>query len=348
MPEGSTLGELAQLVGGELRGDPGIAIRGVATLADAQPGELSFVTGPRHRDAAEASRASALVVPAGLDLPGRSVIVVSQPYLAIATITKSLRPEPAPAPGIHETAVIADSARVSAAATVQAFAVVGPGSVVEDRVVLHPHVVLGERCRVGEGTVLHAHVVLRSDVEVGRHVVIHAGTVVGSDGFGYVFDGARHAKIPQVGRVVIEDEVEIGANVTIDRAMLGETIIGRGTKIDNLVQIGHNVVVGSHAIIVAQTGISGSCRVGHGAVLGGQVGLIDHVVIGDRAQVGSQSGVARDVPAGGAVLGSPALPAGDAKRAIAAFGRLPELLRQVRALTRRLAELERRVGGGEG
>jgi len=239
---------------------------------------------------------------------------------------------------------VAESAHVAGDATVMAYAVVGAGSVVEARTVLHPHVVVGERCRVGEGSVLHPHVVLRADVDVGRRVVIHAGSVLGADGFGYVFDGARHQKIPQVGRVVVEDDVEIGANVTIDRATLGATVIGRGTKIDNLVQIGHNTVVGADTIIVAQTGISGSCRIGSRVVLGGQVGVADHVTIGDGAQVGAQSGVHRDVAPGGAVLGAPAIPAPEARRTMAALPRLPELLRAVRTLERRVAELERRFG----
>jgi UDP-3-O-[3-hydroxymyristoyl] glucosamine N-acyltransferase len=189
-------------------------------------------------------------------------------------------------------------------------------------------------------------VVLRADVEVGRRAVVHAGTVLGADGFGYAFDGRHHRKIPQVGRVVVGDEVEIGANATIDRATLGETVVGRGTKIDNLVQIGHNTVVGADAIIVAQAGISGSCRIGDHAMLGGQVGLTDHVAIGTGAQIGSQSGVHRDVPAGAQVLGSPALPAAQARRVLASIPRLPELLRAVRALERRVAELERRLGEG--
>jgi UDP-3-O-[3-hydroxymyristoyl] glucosamine N-acyltransferase len=187
-------------------------------------------------------------------------------------------------------------------------------------------------------------VVLRADVEIGRRVVVHAGTVLGADGFGYVFDGVHHRKIPQVGRVVVGDDAEIGANVTIDRATLGETVIGRGTKIDNLVQIGHNTVVGADAIIVAQTGISGSCRIGDHAVLGGQVGLVDHVSVGAGAQIGSQSGVNRDVPAGAQVLGSPAIPVTEARRTLVALPRVPELLRTVRALERRVADLERRLG----
>jgi len=341
-----TLGELAALVGGELRGDPGLPIRGIASLEDAGSGDLSFVTGPRHLRQAEASRASALVVPRDLDLPGRPVIRVDQPYAAVVTLLHAFHPEPAPTPGIHPTAVVAASARVAPDAAVLALAVVGADSTVDSRAVLHPHVVVGERCRVGEGSVLHAHVVLRGNVEVGRGVVIHAGSVLGADGFGYVFDGARHVKIPQVGRVVVEDDAEIGANVTIDRATMGDTVIGRGTKIDNLVQIGHNTVVGSDTIIVAQAGISGSCRIGNRVVIGGQVGVADHAAIGDGAQVGSQSGVHGHVPPGAAVLGYPAMPVAEARRAMAAQAHLPELLRTVRVLKRRVAELERRLGEG--
>jgi UDP-3-O-[3-hydroxymyristoyl] glucosamine N-acyltransferase len=340
-----SLGEVARLVGGELAGDPALVVRGLAPLEQARPGDLSFVTGPRYQAAAEQSQASAFLVPPGLELPGRTVIRVAEPGLAIAGLLRLFHPESTPAPGVHPTAVLADSARVAADATVLAYAVVGPDSVVESRAVLHPHVVLGPRCRVGQGSVLHAHVVLREDVEVGRGVVVHAGAVLGADGFGYVFDGTSHRKIPQVGRVVIEDDVEIGANVTIDRATMGATVVGRGTKIDNLVQIGHNTVIGADTIVVAQTGISGSCRIGSRVVLAGQVGLADHVTVGDGAQIGAQAGVHRDVPAGAQVLGSPAIPVSEARRSMVALPRLPELLRTVRALERRVAELERRAGG---
>jgi UDP-3-O-[3-hydroxymyristoyl] glucosamine N-acyltransferase len=341
-----TLGELAELVGGALRGDPRQTIRGIQSLEGAEGGDLSFVTGPRHLRQAEASGASAFVVPRDLDVPGRTLIRVAQPYVALATLLRVFHPEPPLPAGVHPTAVIAPDARVAPDASLLAFAVVGAGSLVESRAVLHPHVVVGERCRVGEGSVLHPHVVLRGNVDVGRRVVIHAGSVLGADGFGYAFDGTRHVKIPQVGRVVVEDDVEIGANVTIDRATLGETVIGRGTKIDNLVQIGHNTVVGSDTIIVAQTGISGSCRIGNRVVLGGQVGVADHATIGDGAQVGSQSGVHGHVPPGAAVLGYPAMPVEEARRAMAAAGHVPELLRTVRALRRRVAELEGRVEEG--
>jgi UDP-3-O-[3-hydroxymyristoyl] glucosamine N-acyltransferase len=347
--ESWTLGELARLVGGELHGDPGVVVRGLAGLEAAGPGDLSFVTGRRYLKAAEQSRATALLVPPDLRIPDRPSIRVAQPYLAVATLLRLFHPERRPAPGVHPAAHLATSAQVSPEASVQAFAVVGDEAVVEARAVLHAHVVVGDRCRVGEDSVLHPHVVLREAVTVGRRVVIHAGAVLGADGFGYAFDGRQHRKIPQVGRVVVEDDVEIGANVTIDRATLGETVIGRGTKIDNLVQIGHNTVVGTDSIIVAQTGIAGSCRIGNRVVLGGQVGLADHVTIGDGAQVGAQAGVHGEVAPGGAVWGSPAVDLSTARRVAVALPKLPELLHTVRRLEKRLADLERRLEarGGE-
>jgi UDP-3-O-[3-hydroxymyristoyl] glucosamine N-acyltransferase len=339
-----SLGELARLVGGDLEGDPSIEIRGFASLESAGPGDLSFVAADRHLPAARRSGASALIAPPGLDLAGRPAIRVVQPYAAVAAVLRVFFPEPAVAPGVHPTAHVADGARVSPGATVGAFAVVGQRSVVETGAVVHPHVFVGPDCRIGEGSVLHPHVVLRERVTLGRRVIVHPGSVLGADGFGYVFDGQAHRKIPQVGGVVVEDDVEIGANVTVDRATLGETVIGRGTKIDNLVQIGHNTVVGADTIIVAQAGVAGSCRIGRGVVLAGQAGIADHVTVGDGARVGSQAGVHRDVPAGAGMIGTPAMPGDAGLRALAAIGRLPELLRDVRALGRRVAALERRLG----
>ena len=341
-----SLGELARLIGGDLEGDSSLEIRGFASLESAGPGDLSFVAAERHLGAARLSAAAALIAPPGLDLGGRPVIRVAQPYAAIAAVLSVFFPQPAAAPGVHPTAYVADGARISPSATVDAFTVVGERSVIGDGAVLHPHVFVGPDCRVGEGSVLHPHVVLRERVELGRRVIVHPGSVLGADGFGYVFDGQAHRKIPQVGRVVVEDDVEIGANVTVDRATLGETVIGRGTKIDNLVQIGHNTVVGPATIIVAQAGIAGSCRIGRGVVIGGQVGLADHVAIGDGAQIGSQAGVHRDVPAGAGMIGTPAMAGSEGLRALAAIGRLPELLRELRALGRRMAALEQRLGMG--
>jgi UDP-3-O-[3-hydroxymyristoyl] glucosamine N-acyltransferase len=341
-----SLGELARLAGGDLEGDPSLEIRGFASLESAGPGDLSFVVADRHLAAARQSAASALVAPPGLDLAGRPAIRVPQPYAAIAALLPLFFPEPVVPPGVHPTAHVADSARVSATATVAAFTVVAERAVVGDGAVLHPHVFVGPDCRVGEGSVLHPHVVLRVRVELGRRVIVHPGSVLGADGFGYVWDGQAHRKIPQVGRVVVEDDVEIGSNVTVNRATLGETVIGRGTKIDNLVQIGHNTVVGAGSIIVAQVGIAGSCRIGRGVVLGGQAGIADHVTIGDGARIGSQSGLHRDVPAGAGMIGTPAMPGDSGLRALAAIGRLPDVLRDVRAIGRRLEALERRLAGG--
>jgi UDP-3-O-[3-hydroxymyristoyl] glucosamine N-acyltransferase len=343
-----SLGELARLVGGDLEGDPSLEIRGFASLESAGAGDLSFVVADRHLTAARQSAASALIAPPGLDLGGRPAIRVPQPYAAIAMVLPVFFPEPVLAPGVHPTALVADSARVSGTATVGAFTLVGERSVVEAGAVLHPHVFVGPDCRVGEGSVLHPHVVLRVRVELGRRVTVHPGSVLGADGFGYVWDGQAHRKIPQVGRVVVEDDVEIGSNVTVDRATLGETVIGRGTKIDNLVQIGHNTVVGAGTVIVAQAGVAGSCRIGHGVVLAGQAGIADHVTVGDGARIGSQAGVHRDVPAGAGMIGTPAMPGGAGLRALAAIGRLPEILQDVRALGRRLSVLERRLGAEGG
>lgn len=343
---GRSLGELAELVGGDLEGDPALPIGGFASLESAGPGDLSFVTAARHVDAARRSAAAALIAPPGLDLGGRPAIRVAQPYVAVAAVLRAFFPEPPAAPGVHPAAHVAPTARVAPDAAVGPYAVVAEGATVAARAVLHPHVFVGPGCRVGEDAVLHPHVVLRAAVTLGRRVVVHAGSVLGADGFGYAFDGQAHRKIPQVGRVLVEDDVEIGANVTIDRATLGETVIGRGTKIDNLVQIGHNTVVGADTIIVAQVGIAGSCRIGRRVVIAGQVGIADHTAVGDGAQIGSQSGVQRDVPPGGRVVGSPAIAVPEGLRALGAIGRLPELLRSVRELARRLAAIEQRLEEG--
>jgi UDP-3-O-[3-hydroxymyristoyl] glucosamine N-acyltransferase len=221
---------------------------------------------------------------------------------------------------------------------VEAGAVVGPG------VRLHALVYVGTGVEIGEGTIVYPHVSLRDGVRVGRRVVIHAGAVLGADGFGFAFDGSAHRKIPQVGGVVIEDDVEIGANTTIDRATFGDTIVRRGTKIDNLVQIGHNVEVGEHSLLVAQVGVSGSSRLGRGVVLAGQVGVADHVTLGDGVVATAQSGIPSSVEAGERVMGTPARAIGQARRIAVAQARVPELLQRVRALEQRLERLAAKLG----
>jgi UDP-3-O-[3-hydroxymyristoyl] glucosamine N-acyltransferase len=341
---GFTLGELAEVLQARLDGDPGRVVTGVAPLESAGPDQISFLTDLRYRGAADTSRAGAFLVPRDVrDLPAPT-LGCDAPQQALIQLLRLFHP-PVPTPaGVDRTAVVAPEARIDPSASV------GPLCVVESRAVigpgarLHALVYVGPGVEIGDDTVVHPHVSLRDGVRVGRRVIIHSGAVLGADGFGFAFDGTAHRKIPQVGGVLIEDDVEIGANTTIDRATFGDTIVGRGTKIDNLVQIGHNVVIGEHSLLVAQVGISGSSRLGRGVVLAGQVGVADHVTIGDGVIAGGRTGIAHSLPAGEKVLGSPARPIGQAKRIMIAEGRLPELLHRVRALEQRLEQLAAQLG----
>jgi UDP-3-O-[3-hydroxymyristoyl] glucosamine N-acyltransferase len=249
-------------------------------------------------------------------------------------------------PGIDPAAMVAPDARVAPGAAIGALAVVESGAVIGSGTRVYPLVYVGAGAEIGEACILYPHVTVRDGVRLGHRVIVHAGAVIGADGFGYVFDGRRHRKIPHVGGVRIEDDVEIGANTTIDRAGFGDTVIRQGTKVDNLVQIGHNVEIGEHAMLVAQVGIAGSSRIGRGVMLGGQVGIADHVTVGDGVMVGAQSGIHADIPAGDKVLGTPARPLTQTKRILLVEGQLPDLARRLRRLERRLETLEARLGGG--
>jgi UDP-3-O-[3-hydroxymyristoyl] glucosamine N-acyltransferase len=340
MAAGFTLGALAKALHATLDGDAERVVRGVAPLDAAGPDQISFLTDRRYLDAARRSRAGAFLAPpdAG-DLPA-STLRCPAPQQALIDLLLLFHPRPATTPGIDPAAVVAADARVDPSAWIGALAVVGAGAVIGPRARIHALAVVGAGAEVGEDSEIHSHVVLYPGVTLGRRVIVHGGAVIGSDGFGYAFDGRQHRKIPQVGTVVIGDDVEIGANTTIDRAMLGATVIGQGTKVDNLVQIGHNVEVGEHSILVAQVGVSGSSRLGRGVVLGGQVGVADHVTIGDGAMIAAQSGLHQEVAPGSRLLGSPARPIMEAKRIILAADRLPELVRRMKDVERRLARLE--------
>lgn len=343
-PAGFTLGELAEALHAKLEGDPARRVTGVAPLETAGPEQIAFLIDPRYRAAAEASRAGAFLVPDDVSgLPG-PLLRSSAPRQALISLLTLFHPPAAPPPGIDPSAVVAADARIDPSAWVGALAVIEARAVIGPGVRIHPLVYVGPRVEVGEGSVLHPRVVLCAGVHLGRRVVVQPGAVIGGDGFGYEFDGSAHRKIPQVGAVVIEDDVDIGANTTIDRATVGNTIIRRGTKIDNLVQVAHNVEIGEHSIIVAQVGISGSCRLGRSVVAAGQVGIADHLTIGDGAVLAAQAGVAADVPAGAKHLGTPALPMMQAKRVFAAQKQLPEMVRRLRAAERRLERLEGRLG----
>jgi UDP-3-O-[3-hydroxymyristoyl] glucosamine N-acyltransferase len=331
------LDALARALGCTLEGDGSAEVTGVAPIETARPGDLTFLHHPKYLPHLATTRATAVIAPPGAGRAPCAVLRHENPYLAITAALRLFHPETPRWTGVHPQAAVADTARLGAGVGVGAFAVIEEGAEVGEGTQIGPQVYIGRGGRIGRACLLYPQVVVREGVIVGDRVIIHSGTVLGSDGFGYARDAeGRYQKIPQVGRVIIEDDVELGANVTVDRATLGATRIGRGSKIDNLVQIGHNVVIGEGSIIVAQAGIAGSTEVGRNVTVAGQAGIVGHVKIGDRTVIGSQAGVTEDLPAGAAVLGSPALPHLTAKRIFAAWGRLPDLLRRVRNLERRL------------
>ncbi|MGE5850300.1 MAG: UDP-3-O-(3-hydroxymyristoyl)glucosamine N-acyltransferase [Candidatus Methylomirabilota bacterium] len=339
------LEELAERLGCRLEGDGGLEVIAVRNLDEAGPKDLSFVAREAYLSRLQDSAAGAVILGEGWPPVDRPALRTPNPYLALARALSLLHPTPVPLPGVHPTVVKAADARVAPDAWVGPLCVLGPGTEVGPGTVLEAQVAVGARVRIGGGCRIHPNVTLLDDVVLGDRVIVHSGSVIGADGFGYARDGHRYAKIPQVGRVVIEDDVEIGANVCIDRATLDETRIGRGTKIDNLVQIGHNVRIGADTAIIAQVGISGSVRIGSRVTLAGQVGVVDHVEIGDDVIVGAQAGVTKDIPPRSTVLGAPAVPHTEFKRQVAALARLPELRKALRALEERLAALEARLTG---
>jgi UDP-3-O-[3-hydroxymyristoyl] glucosamine N-acyltransferase len=336
MPE-LTLAEVARIAEGEVEGDASLAVRGVKPLDEAGPGDLSFVAEARYFPYIHASQAGALLVARGSEAPlkaGTPVVRVDDPRRALARVLAALYPETRPAPGVHPTAVLGEGARVAPTASVGAYAVIGDGSTVGERARIGAHVVIGRDCAVGDDAVIHPQVTLYDGTSVGERSIIHSGARLGADGFGYVPEGGGLAKVPQVGRCVIEADVEVGANTTIDRGSIGDTVVGRGSKVDNLVQIGHNCRLGRSVIVVSQVGISGSTRVGDGAVLGGQAGIQGHIQIGAGARIGGQAGVIGDIPAGSTVSGYPARPHREAMRIQAALSKLPELVKRFREIER--------------
>jgi len=343
--DGVALGELAALVSGEVRGDPARRVRAVASLEAAGPDDLSFLTNARYRAAVASSRAGVVLVGPDVELPGRELLVAPEPYVAFARILAHLHPETPAAPGIAPSASVAASARVGKDVAVAPFAVVEDGAVLGDGVAIGAGSYVGAGAAVGEGSVLHPRVVLYAGTVVGARCTLHAGTVLGGDGFGFATSKSGvHHKIPQRGRVVVEDDVEIGANTTIDRGTLGETRIGRGTKIDNLVMIGHGVEVGGGCLLVAQSGVAGSTRLGRHVTLAGQSGVAGHLRIGDRVIAAAKSAVLADVESGRVVGGIPAIDLPTWKRVQAAQRGLPGMRAELRALRARIEAIEKERG----
>jgi len=328
------LDELAKAIGAEVEGDGALAIDGVATLDAAGPREITFLANPRYAPKVETTRAAAVIVGTGFERAVRPALLrASDPYLAMASALALFhRPVEAP-PGVHPTAVVDASAVLGEDARVGPYCVVGPGTRIGARARLWSHVSIGAECEIGDDFVAHAHAAVRERVRIGDRVVLQNGAVIGGDGFGYVPTPEGIRKLPQAGSVLLEDDVEIGANATIDRSTLGVTRIGRGSKIDNLVQIAHGCDIGEGCFIAAQSGLAGSSRVGSYVQLGGQVGLAGHLEIGDFARIAAKTGVNNDLEGGKTYGGNfGVLEAGDYRRVAAALRSLPELLRRVRRL----------------
>jgi UDP-3-O-[3-hydroxymyristoyl] glucosamine N-acyltransferase len=343
---GSTVAELAALVEGRVQGDPNLVIQAARPLHEAGPSDITFLENERHARALETTRARAVVVPnclasaneesLGASAPG-AFISVPDPLMAFVAIVRRLHGLPElPLHGIDPRASVDPSATIGPEASVHPFAVIGANTIIGARCRIHAGAVIGRNCRLGDDVVLHPHVVLYDQTVLGHRVVVHANAVLGADGFGYRLQDGRHVKVPQFGSVEIGDDVEIGAATTIDRGTFQATRVGTGTRIDNLVQIGHNCQIGRHNLLVSQVGIAGSCTTGDYVVLAGQVGMADHVHIGDKAVIGARSGLFRDVPAGERMLGAPAMPEREAKRVYLCLEQLPALCREVRQIRQQL------------
>jgi UDP-3-O-[3-hydroxymyristoyl] glucosamine N-acyltransferase len=334
------LKKVADIIGGRISGDPDVEIIGVAGIKEAGEGYITFLADKGKLKNIHDLKASAVIVKEEIEGLSNNMLIVDNPHLAFARVLEIFYVKPYTPFGISDRAVIGNNVKIGDDVSIYPLAYISDNVTIGSRVTISPGVFIGEGTSIGDNTFIYPNVTIREAVKVGKNVIIHSGTVIGSDGFGYVKERDSHYKIPQVGGVVIEDEVEIGANVTIDRATVGNTIIGSGTKIDNLVQIGHNVIIGKNCIIVAQVGISGSVEIGDSVVLAGQVGVRDHVKIGSRTMVGAQSGIANDIGEGQIYSGSPAIPHKTWLRAQSIYARLPEYIK-------RLHELERKSGKEE-
>ncbi|HKS37718.1 MAG TPA: UDP-3-O-(3-hydroxymyristoyl)glucosamine N-acyltransferase [Verrucomicrobiae bacterium] len=340
-----TASQIAEQLRGEVLGDGSVALTGFAPAASARSGDLTFAEKEAYFAAAEQSQATAILV-SGEFAPSKKVLIrVPNARVAVARVLPFFFPPDQYPNGIHPSAVIAPSAQIDPTAHIGPSCVVGARARIGARSVLVGGNHVGRDCQIGDDVCLFPNVVIYAQSQIGHRVSVHAGTVIGSDGYGYVFDEGRHRKMLQVGNVIIHDDVEIGANAAIDRGALGPTVIGQGTKIDNLVHIAHNVVVGRHCLVMGQVGFAGSTRLGDYCVIASQSGIAGHLKLGNQATVGAKSGVMRDIPDKGTVLGIPAAPDRQAKRQMIAIQQLPELIRRMRELEKQVEQLSARVGG---
>ncbi len=338
-----TIKELAEVVGGEVSGRGEVLIKGVAPLESAVEGDITFITSSKYSEQVKTIAASAVIVPPGIAVEGKNLIVCKNPQLAFAKVLTIFTSRHYKAKGIDKRAFIGRSPKLGKDVTVYPVAYIGDNAEIGDRTVIHPGAHIGNGCRLGEDVTVYPNATIMDGCIIGNRVIIHPGAVIGSDGFGFARDGKKHYKIPQVGIVQIDDDVEIGANTTIDRASFGKTWIKRGTKIDNLVQVAHNVVIGEDCILVSQSGIAGSSKLGSNVILGGQVGVTDHRTLGDNVMIGGQSGVTSDVPDNQVMSGYPAIPHRDWLKASLVFSHLPEMKKTTKGLEEKIAELEAKL-----
>ncbi len=335
----ATLAELAQLVDGTVSGDPTATIERLAPIDKAGPGEITFLANPKYLSLLPNCQAAAIIVAPGVEAPGKNLLVCANPYLAFAKILTCLHvPRPA-CKGVMAGAQVDPSAEIASGVTLYPGCVVGARVKIGAGSILHPGVVLYDGVVVGEESLLHANVVVREGCRLGNRVIVQPGAVIGSDGFGFAPDGEAYYKIPQIGIVVIEDDVEIGSATCIDRAALGVTRIGRGSKIDNLVQVAHNVEIDENTVVVSQVGISGSSRIGKHCTLGGQVGVAGHLRIGDNVTVAARGGVTGNVSGNQILAGFPVIPHKEWLKAASSFNKLPEMRKEISRLKRQLEEL---------
>jgi UDP-3-O-[3-hydroxymyristoyl] glucosamine N-acyltransferase len=344
------LSEIAKFLDGELVGDAEVEITGLAKIQSATEGELTFLSNPKYGKYLESTNASAVLVSKAQQSPDLNHIKVEDPYLSFLEILNLFHPSKDPDfNGIHSTAVVADSAQIGANVQIGPNVYIGDSVKIGEKSIIYPNCVILDNVEIGSNCRLYPRVSIREGCRVGDRVIIHDGTVVGSDGFGFAPDGEKYKKIPQMGIVVIEDDVEIGANTTIDRATIGETLIKSGCKIDNLVQIAHNVEIDANTVVAAQTGISGSTKVGKHVTIAGQVGTVGHIEIGDNAILAAKSGISKNVPAGEIWFGYPATPIMKQKKIEASLRHLPEMSKKFNKLVKQLEELQNKLNllGGE-
>ena len=334
------LSEIAEILGGTVVGDGNVVIRDIEGIDEAEEGDLTFIANPKYRKKLETTSASAVLVSAEIEDSSKNLVVVKDSYASMAKILGIYYPEQRDAVKISEDAFIAGGVKMAEGVTIYPGVYIGRGAKIESGAILYPNVFIGNDVMIGEDSILYPNVTVYRKCIIGKRVILHAGVVVGSDGFGFANPGVDNLKVPQVGFVQIDDDVEIGANTAIDRGTLGKTWIKKGVKIDNLVQIAHNVVIGENSIIVAQVGISGSTKLGKSVMLGGQAGLVGHLDIGDNVMVGAQAGVPEDIPPNQVVSGSPHMPHRSWLRTQAHLPKLPEMRKTMISLLKRVEKLE--------